>query len=228
VDPKLLNDIIQWDVRNWSKALEYWENRVQWNARKYDCLELGSWQGGLSTWLALKGNDVVCSDLGGIGDRAIPLIEKYGVGQSIRCQDVDATDIPYKDHFDIVIFKSILGGIGRNGRRDKQQRAIDEIHKALKPGGRLLFAENLTGAFIHSFFRKTFVSWGEEWRYITLSEMKAFLKEFSSVQLETTGILGTLGRTENQKRILSAMDQAILNGMTPSSWKYIVYGVAEK
>ena len=25
---ELLNDIIQWDVKSWSKALEFWENNV--------------------------------------------------------------------------------------------------------------------------------------------------------------------------------------------------------
>ena len=35
---ELLNDIIQWDVKSWSKALEFWENNVDWN--KVDtCLE---------------------------------------------------------------------------------------------------------------------------------------------------------------------------------------------
>ena len=228
VDQQLLRDVIRWDIANWSKALACWDSRIDWQAGPYECLEVGSWQGGLSIWLALKGQHVVCSDLEGIDGRAAPLLHKYGVEPLVECRDVDATDIPYENHFDIVIFKSVLGGIGRNGNLNRQKQAIGQIYKALKPGGRLLFAENLTGFFLHSFFRKAFVSWGRDWRYVTIPEMQLLLARFSTLHLETTGITGVFGRTENQKHLLARIDESFLNGITPAHWKYIVYGVAQK
>jgi hypothetical protein len=59
---ELAKDIIQWDIKSWSKALEYWDNNTDWNNVK-NGLELGGREGGLSLWLALKGKETVCSDL---------------------------------------------------------------------------------------------------------------------------------------------------------------------
>src|ERR1043165_7048304 len=115
LDQQQLTDIVQWDIANWSLALAYWDRNILWAPGRYECLELGSWQGGLSAWLALNGNHVVCTDLKGIAERAEPLLRKYGGMERVCCEDMDATAIPYENRFDIVIFKSILGGIGRNG-----------------------------------------------------------------------------------------------------------------
>ena len=60
-DPGILKKIIQWDVKSWSKALLFWEKRVDWD-RVENGLELGGREGGLSLWLALKGKKVLCSD----------------------------------------------------------------------------------------------------------------------------------------------------------------------
>jgi len=228
MESALVRDVIQWDTGNWSTALEFWERKIEWNGRKYRCLELGSGQGGLSTWLALKGHHVICSDLHGISERASPLHRKYNVQGFIDYQDIDAAHIPYENYFDIVIFKSILGGIGRNDNIHNQKLVVNQIHKALKSGGKLLFAENLKGTFIHNLFRLKFVRWGTEWRYVSLREVREFLKAFSSVEIKTTGITGTFGRTENQKILLAKMDKAVLNRFTPEHWKYIAYGVAVK
>jgi len=65
--------------------------------------------------------------------------QKYNRGQLITYETIDATQIPYLNHFDIIAFKSILGGIGRNDRPELKKKAVDEIHKALKENGILLF-----------------------------------------------------------------------------------------
>ena len=36
------------------------------------------------------------------------------ISSLIIYQDIDATNIPYENYFDIIVFKSIIGGIGRN------------------------------------------------------------------------------------------------------------------
>ena len=143
-------------------------------------------------------------------------------------ENIDATKIPYENYFDVIIFKSILGGIGRNDNKEIQQNVIREIYKALKPGGKLLFAENLCATRLHSLFRNKFTNWGSSWRYLSLKEMNEFLSDFLSFAIETTGFLGVFGRSENQKRFLGKTDRALFNAITPSSWKYITYGVATK
>lgn len=223
-----MTDVLAWDAGNWSIALDYWKRHGQLSAGPLQCLEIGANQGGLSAWLASMGHDVVCSDLRGCEDRARPLIERSGVIDRVRFEDIDATAIPYENHFDIVIFKSVLGGVGHGDAVERQRAAIASIHGALKPGGRLLFAENLTGSGLHKFFRRHFVRWGNGWRYVTIEEMRDFLRPFSTLTYDTTGVLGTFGRSEPQRRMLAQVDRAALNAAVPPHWRYIMYGVATK
>lgn len=224
---ELINDIIQWDTRSWSRAIDYWEKNVDW--RKINtCLELGGREGGLSMWLAMKNKSVICSDLIDVKVTAESLHQKYGVTKYITYEDIDATEIPYENHFDLIVFKSILGGIGRNDSLEIQTQVFEQMHKALKPGGKLLFAENLIASKLHQHLRKRFNKWGSYWKYFTIDEMKEFLIIFSESQLETTGVLGTFGRNEKQRNFLSAIDQHFLNKIFPKSWNYISYGIATK
>jgi len=227
MDKQLLRDIVVWDVRNWSQAIELWERAVDWSGVE-TCLEIGGNQGGLSLWLANMGKRVICSDLKDVRKTAAPLHHVYHLDKLVEYQDIDATNIPYENHFDVVAFKSVLGGIGRNDDKAIQQTVVDQIHKALKPGGKLLFAENLVASPLHRFVRKRFVKWGRQWRYITLDEMNEFLRNFSATQMHTTGVLGTFGRSERQRQLCGALDQRLLNYLTPKRWRYIVYGIAEK
>lgn len=224
---ELTKDIIQWDVKSWSEALLYWDQNIDWDKIK-NGLELGGREGGLSLWLALKGKETICSDLNGVKNTAEPLHLAHNVSSFIKYQDIDATNIPYENHFDIIVFKSIIGGIGRNNNFEIQQKVFKEIHKALKPGGKLLFAENLIASPFHQQLRKKYVKWGNSWRYLSIEEMKELLKDFSTFDLKTTGVASTFGRNENQRNFLSSIDQIVLNKVCPESWKYISYGIAEK
>ncbi len=220
-------DIIQWDVRSWSKALHYWDRNVEWNNVKTG-LELGGREGGLSLWMALKGIDVICSDLENVKQTAEKLHVSYRVTEKVKYRDIDATHIPYENHFDVIVFKSILGGIGRGDNFEIQNKVISEIHKALKPGGKLLFAENLIASPIHHRLRKRFTNWGNTWRYLSIEEMNFLLSRFSNYELKMTGISATFGRTESQRNFLSRIDEIVLNRISPDKWKYIGFGIATK
>ena len=224
---ELTRDIIQWDIKAWKKAVEFWEKNIQWN-NVHNALELGGREGGLSLWLALKNIQTTCSDLSNVKDSASPLHKRYKVSEFINYEDIDATKIPYKDHFDIIVFKSIIGGIGRDQHFEYQQQAFEQIYKALKPGGHVLFAENLVASPLHQLLRKNYVNWGNSWRYVSISEMKILLKDFSDVVIKSTGFLGTLGRNESQRNFLTSIDDIFLNRILPDEWKYIVYGIAQK
>jgi SAM-dependent methyltransferase len=224
---ELENDILQWDIYSWKKALNYWELNIDWGTVK-NALELGGHKGGLSLWLANKRIHTVCSDYENVKLAAEPLHKKYNVLDLITYQDIDATDIPYENHFDIIVFKSIVGGIGRDNNLEKQQKVFNEIHKALKPGGKLLFAENLIASPMHQALRKKFVNWGDSWRYISLPEMYEFLKPYKKYQIRTNGVMATFGRSEKQRTLLSVADRTFLNHISPKKWKYICYGIATK
>lgn len=224
---ELTKDIIQWDIKSWSKGLRYWEENIDWRNIR-NGLELGGRQGGLSLWLALKGIDTICSDLEHVKDTAEILHAKHKVSSLIQYRDIDATSIPYENYFDIIVFKSIIGGIGRNNNQEMQQQVFREIHKALKPGGKLLFAENLIASPLHQWLRKRFTGWGSSWRYVSVKEMHDFLGIFSSYDIKTTGVLATFGRNEKQRRLLADADELLFNRICPGSWNYIAYGIAEK
>ncbi len=60
-----LRDFIEWDISNWSRVLEYWENNTSIILEQAKALEVGGRHGGLSLWLAQKDVNVLCSDLEG-------------------------------------------------------------------------------------------------------------------------------------------------------------------
>ncbi len=224
---KVIIDILQWDINSWNEALKYWENAIDWN-NVSSALEIGSKSGGLSLWLALKHINTTCSDLANTKETASILHKKYNLVNSITYEDINALDIPYTNHFDVIVFKSIIGGIGRDNNFDNQRKVFEQIYKALKPGGYLLFAENLAASKLHKFLRKRFVQWGNYWNYLTLDELNILTNQFSSKKINTTGFLSTFGRTEHQRKYLSYFDKIIFNRIFPKEWHYIAYGYAQK
>jgi SAM-dependent methyltransferase len=212
---------------SWSKILKYWDKSINWNNIS-TCLELGGRKGGLTLWLALKGKQTVCSDISHTKENAEILHRQYNINDLVIYQDIDATHIPYENYFDLVVFKSIVGGIGRNNNIEMQQKVFNEIYKSLKPGGKLLFAENTIASPLHQFARKKFIPWGMSWRYISLAELDRFVCQFRRYNYKTSGVLAAFGRTELQRNIFAYFDQFIFNHIFPDHWKYIVYGIAEK
>lgn len=221
------NEFLQWDVKTFDNVLRYWNDSVSWSSIN-KCLELGAREGGLSLWLATRNKNVVCSDLHNSQQTAIALHSKYETKNLITYQDIDASNIPYEDEFDLIIFKSVLGGIGAFHSAEKQKQAIDSIYKALKPGGVILFAENLEASALHRYLRKRFTDWGANWRYTGIEETKSFFSAFSKLDFHTTGFLATLGRNETQRNLLHLGDKFIFNHILPSKYHYLCYGIATK
>ena len=92
-DKRFVSDSVEWDVHNWSKALKFWEKNVELDNKRLTCLELGSRRGGLSLWLAMKGNYVVCSDLNSPEQMTSVLHKKYSFPGKIEYEAIDATKI---------------------------------------------------------------------------------------------------------------------------------------
>jgi SAM-dependent methyltransferase len=226
MDKQLMRDIVQWDIQSWSKAILFWDKKIDWSSVN-TCLELGAREGGLSLWLALKNKQVICSDIV-ISKEAEQLHLKYKVADKIEYETIDAAGIPYEDYFDVIVFKSVLGGIGKNNNYRLQEQAVNEMYKALKPGGKLLFAENLRLSVLHDVIRKIFRQWGSKWRYVSLQEINTLMKKFSTVDIATTGFLSVFGKNEPQREILAAVDEQLFNKLVPQRWHCIAYGIAEK
>ncbi|MFZ6053382.1 class I SAM-dependent methyltransferase [Halocola ammonii] len=223
-----LTDAFGWDVKNWSRTIPFWEKHLNFSKLQNSrSLEIGCRFGGLSLFLALEGSQVLCTDLIDPDEKTRQIHYKHGVSDKVSYQSMDVLDIPFENEFDIICFKSVLGGVGRQGRSDLQQKAIEQIHQALKPGGVLLFAENLKASTFHQAMRKKFVQWGDEWNYPTLSEIKSLCSEFDETQLSTGGFLGAFGRSNKQRNALATLDRA-LDKLTSPSQRYVCFGFAKK
>jgi SAM-dependent methyltransferase len=204
-----LNDIIEWDIPNWSVALEYWKKNTIHNLSSVHALEIGSKHGGLSLWAALNGMNVLCTDIGSPSSKAIEKHRRYGVAHLIKYEVLNALYIPYSEMFQVVFLKSVLGGVGDHAK------AIEEIYKSLSKGGELWFAENLAGSPLHRFLRKRYVQWGNTWRCVTIHELLECFSMFSTFSYKTVGFLGALGRSPFQRRVLGMIDRIIADKMVP-------------
>jgi SAM-dependent methyltransferase len=216
---------VEWDVRSWAAALDFWLARSHKRLSECRVLEIGTNFGGLTLWLAGQGASVVSSDLDGVRKEAVELHQKSGLMHRIEHEAIDAARIPYREEFDVVVFKSVLGAIDS---KETQAKAVGEMHKALKKDGELFFAENLVASPVHMFFRRRMVRWGKTWRYVAIEEMKEFLAPFSEISLRAGGFAAAFGRNEAQRNLLAVGDQLIFERIVPEKWKYIIAGVARK
>lgn len=226
--PKLtkhaLKDIIQWDIKNWSKCLNFWEENAELDSSK-KVLALGEREGGISLYFALKGHEVICTDYNPMPETTKKMHERYGVSDLISNSQIDMKAIDLEDEsVDIVVFKSVLGALGNE---EDQKKALSEIYRVLKKDGTLCFAENLTGSAVHRYLRRKFVNWGERWRYITRTEMLKWGSNFKSHHTKSFGVVGLFGRSEKQRQFLGFID-LIKTPFTPKKWRYIIFGVFKK
>ena len=227
-DSSLMAEIVTWDVRTWSKAFLYWQDVLGDDdpGTTLRCLEIGAGPGGPSLWLALQGHDVLCTNWQAAEAQASPLHERHETSGTITYQDVDATQIPFENEFDLVVFKSVIGGVGTKAAQD---RAMAGIHRALKPGGRLLFAENLRSTVLHRLARTiAYRVRGTSWRYVTVKELAPHLAQYATHEIRTTGFLSMFGLKENHRTRLASVDEKIFNAMVPQPWHYVSYGSATK
>lgn len=221
-----LDLIFQWDVRTWSRAYPLWHKVLKAHPHQGGkALALGERDGGLSLMLAEHGFGTVCSDLRGPTPHAMEMHRRQGLSHRITYAHIDALAIPAPDNsYDVVAFKSMIGALGD---LEKQRQAVREMHRVLKPGGVLLFAENLSGTAFHRLLRKRFVAWDHYWRYLRMPEDQALFAPFDRVEWHTTGSVANLGRSERQRDVLARID-ALVTPLIPVSARTLVFGVAWK
>ncbi len=148
---KELADIIQWDIKNWSKCLSFWEKNADLDTSKR-VLALGEREGGISLYFAQNGHEVICSDYNPMPETTKLMHADYGVSDKITYQKIDMKDINLEDaSVDVVVFKSVIGALGN---KEDQEKALNEIYRVLKNDGVFLFAENLEGSKLHNYLRK--------------------------------------------------------------------------
>ncbi len=228
MEKAIKKSVVQWDIKNWSRAMSLWEKDLPDDLSGKKVLDIGGGGGGLSVFFALKGADVYCTDL--TLDReaeARQNFEKWGVCDKIRYEQLDVTKMSYKQEFDIVVFKSVMGGVGWNNNYHNQQLMFENIYEGLKNGGTLYFAENLVASPLHQWARKKFAKWGTSWRYITIEEAKELATRFKSFTYATYGILGVFGRKTFLAEVFGTID-SVFDRFVKEHNRYIISAVCKK
>ena len=215
----------EWDTISWSRALLIWHKYLKLNEGNY-ALEIGARRGSLSLMLAKEYRmKVICSDLNNPQKTVELLHQKHELNHTIQYKAIDCIQIDYKDNsFDVVLFKSVIGALGSY---EKQSLAFQEILRVLKPGGILLFAENLECSDFHMYLRRKFVPWSSHWHYPKLNDINLFLENYNFVEINTTGFFATFAKAKFIKNFLSYFD-VVIDKILPKKNKYIVYGSAIK
>jgi len=179
-------NIFRWDTSNWSNTLQLWNKSINESFDDLKVLELGAGDGSLSIWSCNLGGDVICSDLSFTDEKINTIKAQINNNQKIVFENINILDIPYTDYFDVILFKSVLGGLRSH---NKQKLAFKQIHKALKNNGKLLFCENMNSTYFHQYFRSK-KPWGHYWRYPSFNEFIDLSKPFRIIDYETYGLIG--------------------------------------
>lgn len=223
------SSIIEWDVFTWSRALSFWRSHARGSLVDAKVLEIGARDGGLTHWLVHEGAfEVTATDVGFPTERAAISHRDYIQSGRVRHESLDATRITQTGEYDVVVFKSVLGSIGGTLGRAGQAAAIEGMLRALRPGGILLWAENLAASPMHEAARRQWVPWADRWLYPTLAELRRLLMPFSSTEWSSAGFTAAFGRTESQRRLLASLDAAVLEWVVPREWNYVAFGVSRK
>ena len=219
-----LNKYISWDIYNWSRAFNFIDSQKSRNFFGKRVLEIGANNGELSFWAADKGANVICSDINGPSIDAIKMADNYHIN-NIRFLTLDALNLSYKNTFDYVLFKSVLGGVGRGNHYRNQSLMFSKIHDALKPKGECLFIENMKGAFMHQLLREKYGAAKNKWIYPSLNDFYQFSKQFHKVKYKTFGVIGC---GDFPLKLFRSKIDVGLENIIPKQWNYIYAGVYQK
>ncbi|MBO9578036.1 MAG: hypothetical protein J7480_04620, partial [Microbacteriaceae bacterium] len=124
----------------------------------------------------------------------------------------------------------IHGGLG-SADPALPEAALDAIRDALRPGGLLLWAENLRGSWLHRGARAVAyrIRRARTWQYLRLARLRELLGDrFADVDLRVGGVFAVLGTSEPARDRLARADQALWDRIVPASWHYMAYGTARR
>ncbi len=226
-------DIIEWDILNWSQLITYWGPILKKLPPGGKILAFGERNGGLSLWLAMQGFHVECTDRVKPTDAAVEMHKRYGVADRITYGSFDVVNsLDGNNKYDLIIAKSVLGGIKSDYKNattrtsETRENAIKNIYNLLKPGGYILFAENIQGSILLHQVRKL-LGKQKGWYYFNIADLNNLFKQFSNVEIKTFGVIPTTSKNKYLNRLIFSLNKYLLN-IFPPSYKYIAFIQGQK
>lgn len=227
-DEDFVRDVIGWDVESWSKWLYFIED-LQIDMYKKYILEIGSRDGGVSLYCALRGGIVTCSDLNGPTEKARTLHGRYNVASSVSYRTIDALDMSNVEtnSFDIIIFKAVLGW-WKYGSLE-QLRFKENIKRCLKHNGLLIFCDSMRGSIFHRLGRRIdrniLSHRGMTWNYAEREDILSLFNEFQLIKENYFGFIRPFSRIWNKymliHKIFGKVDDIFFNQILPRECLYI-------
>lgn len=228
-----VNDIIEWDILNWSQLIKYWTPVLDSLPRNSKVLAIGERNGGLAAWLALMGFDVVCTDREYPTEKAKQLHSRLGIGHKITYEKLDIVNCDWEPGtFDVIVAKSVIGGL-KADPRDRltrnfqvQQSAVDNIHNLLKDKGYFFSAENMQGSWFLKQLKKL-KNKDRGWRYLNWDELQSLYKKFESTKVDAFGVLPTAFASGAVNKICFLINKCLF-GILPRGYKYISFIITQR
>ncbi len=158
------------------------------NAASNHALEYGCGRGGYCFELARQGSFVDAIDISPAGvEIAAQKAQEDDLGERLRFQIMDAEDMTFPDeHFDIIFGHSILHHLDLN-------RAVREVARVLKDGGRAVFFEPLGhNVLINAYRRLTPRMRSEDERPLRIDDLTSFSEFFSEIKIHHFHLLTLL------------------------------------
>ena len=176
----LMEDCCGWNRRIWADALEFAVSRLPDNLHGKSVLEIGaSPNSALAPLFSAMGADVVCSCYGPrkshIEDGQLKTIcDRYGL-RRVPVVEMDAHNI--SEIYDLIVMKSVLGGICRRNDYVAIRTLVSKLAAHLTQSGRIITLDNGYLRPLQA-IRRTLGTGGQTWTYIRKERLQSTLSGF--------------------------------------------------
>lgn len=219
---RIIEDSCGWNKKIWADAVEFALNFCTKYDNKTKVLEIGASEySALSPIFSSIGYDVMCSYYDQNAYQAIingclpTVINKYGLTLPKLVQ-LNAWEIKNKT-FDIIILKSVIGGICRNDDYTLISNLIAKLYASLKPNGILITIDNQEN-YIANCFRNLFGAGNSKWTYLNKDKLAMKLTPYHYEQkgfglLNFARFASFNSEVEPINDLLYTIDQVLLNNI---------------
>jgi SAM-dependent methyltransferase len=146
-------------------------------------LELGAKaRSTLSPFLVARGanSTVTCyseGELPKLDETLSQLAQQYGLARErLRAERADIFALDQKARFDLVMLKSVLGGVNRQHDQAEFRKAVSNCLSILNPNGHLLIIDKARSLkVIHWMLRRLGKGGKKGWHYFTFDELKQLI-----------------------------------------------------